>query len=291
MNKLLMVFLVMSNFYPPWYSDETVAPYTMLNGVYIDRKEESIELNFLALTIPSKNKELRIDLVVVGNEKRDFYSSTYSSLEGEERLLLKIDNYTEDVYVSVVINNFLYPDDFIEYEFVIDRCRDSYYVEEEKKLYDGNAYFYHFANDMYYYHYLYFPYYKSIEYIDYKYKNYLNYFRFMVDDILDNMFSLSVDFNNDKIEDVHIPLKVIEKDGYYSLLFDGEYYYNSVSNNIETSSNDENYLITTMNFPVEDTFNISLIIDENYIMNIEFIQSVKLLGDCREALFCFVTRE
>jgi len=286
MKILLMIFLVASNYFPYYQENADKLPYTQLNGVFIERGER-ISLEFVAYTVPDVNDEVTLTVEVNSNGVIDVYEKEYYNLKGEDMLQLDISNYIEEVDVHVIINNFFYPNELFEYSFTISSLNDGYYNANEKRLYSNNSYFCSFNIDMCKDHYLYFPYYKDTIFSDYLSQDYLDYFKFFVDDFYDVSFGLIVEYDNNEYD---IDLITSKRNGEYSLKPKKRLYYNSTLNILEFSKTSDNYVIQGLNFPVKDELHITLKVRGtiNYNLGLTVVPSIDLLGSCEEALFCFV---
>ena len=232
MKLLLMSFLVMSNYLPIPSLNGASKAYTSLNGVYIDKGDNYIDLSFLSYTRNGDN-DVVMYVKVESESKVINYTNNYYDLNDEEILPLKIEVVGDYINVNVLISNFFYPKEIIEYDFVISDDEIGYF-DEDKKWYIDNPYFYSFGEESYLYHHLYLPYYKKEEYID-SGVNVLNYFRFNMDDLLDININLIIN-DSEQIE-----LKKVYRNGLYHLITNREYYYNSITSKIEESKNDKNF--------------------------------------------------
>ena len=285
MKILLMIFLVASNYFPNYQENTNKLPYTQLNGVFIERGD-CINLEFVAYTVPDVNKKANITVMVNSNGCTDVYENEYYDLEREDILQLDIDDYIEGADVHVVVSNFFYPNELFEYSFFISPLSDGYYDIESKRVYSNNPYFCSFNIHECKDHYLFFPYYKDVVYIDYQSKNYLDYFKYYVDDFYDVNFSLFVEYD---YKEYLFDLSV-NKNGGEHYFKTNKLYYNSTKNLIETEKNGDNYKIAGLDFPVKSDLRLTLIISGtiNYSLNLIVTPYVKLFGNCEEALFCFV---
>lgn len=286
MKMLLMIFLVASNYFPYYQEDTNKLSYTQLNGVFIERGD-CISLEFVAYTIPGVNKEASVTVEVNSNGNIDIYEKEYYELQGEDILQLNINNYIDGVDVNVIVNNFFYPSEFFEYSFYIPQMNDGVYEDDEKRVYSNNPYFCSFNINECREHYLYFPYYKDEVYIDYESKNYLDYFRFYVDDFYDLNFKLRIEY---EYNEYLYELSVYKKDGEHYFRLKKPLYYNSTNSILEEIKTNDNYRIKDLQFPVKSELRLTLLIRDtiNYNLLLTIVPEMNLVGSCEEALFCFV---
>ena len=227
--KILLMFLVASNYFPFWHGDSVSKPYTKLNGVNIEW-DSHINLEFVSYTVGGVNDCIYVTIEVSDEDNVYLYEYQYYDLSGEELLPLEIDNYVTPVEVNVIVVNFFYPEDVFEYEFVLDCTSEDVYDNNEKVLYSGKPYFYSFGAKDYLYHKLMFPYYKEIYYMDGNIENYLEYFRFNVDDYYDLLFDLNVSYNGMVY---NIDLGYVQSKGINKLYTVDNFYFNPILDILE----------------------------------------------------------
>ena len=282
------MFLVASNYFPSW-SGGTSKPYTQLSGVYIE-DDDHIGLDFISYTVGGVNDCVSLTLEVISSEDVYLYEYQFYDLSGEEILPLELDNYEGIVKFDVIIVNFFYPDDILEYEFELDCSnRVSEYDDVDKKLYSTNPYFYSFASNQFLYHWLRFPYYKESHYIDSNIENYLDYFRFNVDDECDLSFVLELEYKDILYS---IDLGYIKKEKHLHLYTIKQYYFNPMLDRLEIESNGDNYFVSNLKFPIKEIVKLKLNIigDIEYVLSMDISPLVDLFGSCEEAQYCFVIR-
>ena len=286
--KILLMFLVASNYFPFWYGDSTSNPYTKLIGVYIEW-DSHISLEFVSYTVGGVNDCINVTIEVSDDENVYLYEYQYYDLSGEKLLPLEIDNYVKPVKVNVIVVNFFYPEDVFEYEFVLDGTGDDVYDETEKVLYSGKPYFYSFGANDYLYHKIRFPYYKDVYYIDGNVENYLEYFRFNVDDYYDLLFNLSVLYNG-RVYD--IDLGYVQSDGINKLYTVDNFYFNPIIDVLDLETNEDNYYISNLKFPIKEELVMTLSISGmfDYSFDLKVIPLVDLFGSCEEAMYCFIVK-
>ena len=114
----------------------------------------------------------------------------------------------------------------------------------------------------------------------------LNYFRFNTDDLLD--IDMFIRINNSEL----IKLNKYYYDGLYELEMDGNYYFNSYLSMIETIPSDKNFKLDDLLIPISESIIVEFIITGEIEGNlsVNFIPSMKVFGNCEEAMFCFIKK-